>query len=144
MWHFIGNWNDTGHTTISLKDTEFVRQLWNISKQVFQIIKMPLHFLSARLLPSQSRMKHYSDVIMSTMASQITSVSMVCSTVCSGTDQRKRQSSALLSFVWGIHRSPVNSPQKRPVTRKMFPFGDVIMISQTLKCWYIHMCMHGT
>ena len=27
----------------------------------------------------------------------------------------------------GIHRGPVNSPHKRPVTRKMFPFDDVIM-----------------
>ena len=27
----------------------------------------------------------------------------------------------------GIHRWPVNSPHKGPVTRKMFPFDDVIM-----------------
>ena len=44
------------------------------------------------------------------------------------TDQRKHQSSASLAFVWGIHRGPVNSPHKWPVTRKMFPFDDVIMI----------------
>ena len=44
-----------------------------------------------------------------------------------GTDQRKHQSSALLAFVRGIHRWPVNSPHKGPVTRKMFPFDDVIM-----------------
>ena len=31
-------------------------------------------------------------------------------------------------FVRGIHRSPVNSPHKAPVTRKMFPFDEVIMI----------------
>ena len=43
-------------------------------------------------------------------------------------DQRKHQSSALLAFVRGIHRRPVNSPHKGPVTRKMFPFHDVIMI----------------
>ena len=35
--------------------------------------------------------------------------------------------SASLAFVRGIHRWPVNSPQKWPVTRKMFPFDDVIM-----------------
>ena len=40
---------------------------------------------------------------------------------------RSKKSSASLAFVWGIHRSPVNSPHKRPVTRKMFPFYDVIM-----------------
>ena len=45
----------------------------------------------------------------------------------SGEDQRKHQSSASLTFVRGIHRWPVNSPHKRPVTRKMFPFDDVIM-----------------
>ena len=28
----------------------------------------------------------------------------------------------------GIHRRPVNSPHKGPVTRKMIPFDDVIMI----------------
>ena len=33
-----------------------------------------------------------------------------------------------LAFVRGIHRGPVNSQHKRPVTRKMFPFDDVIMI----------------
>ena len=44
-------------------------------------------------------------------------------------DQRKHQSSASLAFVWGIHRWPVNSPHKWPVTRKMFPFDDVIMFS---------------
>ena len=42
-------------------------------------------------------------------------------------DQRKRQSSASLAFVRGIHRWPVNSPHKWPVTRQMFPFDDVIM-----------------
>ena len=66
---------------------------------------------------------------MSTMASQITSVLIVCAIVCSGEDQRKHQSSASLAFVRGIHRWPINSPHKGPVTRKMFPFDDVIMCS---------------
>ena len=61
---------------------------------------------------------HYSDVIMSMMASQITSVSVVCSSVCSGTNHRKHRSSASLASVRGIHRGPVNSPHKGPVTRK--------------------------
>ena len=47
--------------------------------------------------------------------------------VYSDADQRKHQSSALLAFVRGIHRWPVNSPHKWPVTRKIFPFDDVIM-----------------
>ena len=65
---------------------------------------------------------------MSAMASRITGVSIVYSTVCSGTDQENHQSSVSLAFVRGIHRWPVNFPHKGPVTRKMFPFNDVIMI----------------
>ena len=64
---------------------------------------------------------------MSAIASQITGVSIVYSTVCSGADQTKHQSSASLAFVRGIHRWPVNSPFKGPVTRKKFSFEDVIM-----------------
>ena len=71
---------------------------------------------------------HYCDVIMNAIASQITSVSIVYSSVCSDADQRWHQSSASLAFVRGIHRGPVNSLHKRPVTRKMFLFDDVIMI----------------
>ena len=70
---------------------------------------------------------HYSDVIMGVMTSLITSLASVYSTVHSCADQRKHQSSASLAFVRGIYRKPVNSPQKWPVTRKMFPFDDVIM-----------------
>ena len=69
---------------------------------------------------------NYNDVIMGTMASQITSPTIIYSAVYSGADQRKHQSSASLAFVRGIHRWPVNSPHKWPVTRKMFPFDDVI------------------
>ena len=72
-------------------------------------------------------MTHYCDVIMVAVASQITSLTIVYSTVYSDADQRKHQSSASLAFVWGIHRGLVNSPHKLPVTRKMFPFNDVIM-----------------
>ena len=57
---------------------------------------------------------------MSLMASQITSLTIVNSIVYSGADQRKQQSYTSLAFVRGIHRWPV--------TRKMFPFDDVIMI----------------
>ena len=49
-------------------------------------------------------MTHYDDVIMTTMAPQTTSLTVVYSTVYSDADQRKHQSSASLAFVWGIHR----------------------------------------
>ena len=64
---------------------------------------------------------------MGTMASQITSLTIVYSIIYSGGHQRKHQSSASLAFVRGIHRWPPNSSHKGPVTRKMFPFEDVIM-----------------
>ena len=76
----------------------------------------------------------YSDIVMSTMASQITDVSLVYSTVCSGADLRTHQSSAPLAFVWG----EINGDRWIPHTNgqwrwKMFPFGDVIM-----KCLHCH------
>ena len=70
---------------------------------------------------------HYNDVIMGTIASQITSLMIVYSTVYSDANQRKHQSSASLAFVQGIHWRPVNSPHKWPVVQKIFPFDDVIM-----------------
>ena len=75
---------------------------------------------------------HYDDVIMTMLASQITSLPVVCSIVYSDVNQRKHQSSASLAFVREIHRGPVNFPHKWPVTRKMFPFDDVIMIEEKL------------
>ena len=71
---------------------------------------------------------HYTGVIMGAMAYQITSLTIAYSTVYSGTDERKHQSSASLAFMRGIHRWPVNSPHKGPVTWKMFLFDDVIML----------------
>ena len=84
---------------------------------------------------------HYGDVIMGTIASPITSLTIVYSTVYSDADQRKHQSTASLAFVWGIHRGPVNSPHKWPVTRKMFPFDDVIM-TKTYMMWEFTQTRH--
>ena len=74
-----------------------------------------------------SQSMHYDDVIMGAIASQITSLTIVYSTVYSGADQSRHQSSASLAFVW-----------KWPVTRKMFPFDDVIMWWLCLRT-YIYM-----
>ena len=76
---------------------------------------------------------HYSDVIMSAMASQITGISVVQLTVCSGADQRKHQSSASLAFVRWIYRWPVDSPHKGPVRREMFPFDDIDMRTNVIR-----------
>ena len=85
---------------------------WPICENVLFLIKFKIN---------------YCDVIMGPVASQITSLTIVYSTVYSDADQRKYQSPASLAFVRGIHRGPVNSPHKWPVTRKKFPFDDVIM-----------------
>ena len=82
------------------------------------------------LFQSSVYLNHHNDVIMGAIASQITSLPIVYSTVYSDEDQRKHQSSASLAFVRGIHWGPVNSPHKWPVTRKMFPFDDVIIYSR--------------
>ena len=81
---------------------------------------------------------HYSDIIMGMMASQITSLTIVYSTVYSGADERKHQSSASLAFVRRIHLSPVNSPYKGPVMQKKIPFDDVIIKMVKSPCWLMH------
>ena len=72
-------------------------------------------------------LNHYSDVIMGTMATQITSFTIVYSTFIQTQIKKKYQTSASLAFVRGLHRGPVNSPHKWSETRKMSPFDDVIM-----------------
>ena len=105
---------DCGNNALAM-DLQFYFNLWSIETLPFKV--GALH-VSAW---------HYIDVIMGTMASQIISLAIVYSIVYSGADQRKHQSSASLAFVRGIHRWPVNLPHKEPVTRKMFPFDDIIM-----------------
>ena len=70
---------------------------------------------------------HYTDVIMSMIASQITSLAVVYSMVYSGADQRKTSKLRVTGLCAGNSPGPVKSPHKGPVTRKMFPFDDVIM-----------------
>ena len=107
------------------------------------IFSIPYSWVQRILLFSS----HYGDVMMTRMASWITSLTIVYSIVYSGVDQRKLQSSTSLAFVRWIHRRPVNSPHKCPVTRKMFPFDDVIMKeckmnrTSVLKLFYILNCL---
>ena len=63
------------------------------------MLKTKLHVFSAILFLLVIPIHHYSDVIMSTIASQITSLTIVYSTVYSDADQRKHQSPASLAFV---------------------------------------------
>ena len=105
---------------------------WQYSISVYKRCKMKIYFILKylvweHLVTLQFRvatllivnmglcpgLTQYNDVIMDTIASQITSLTVVYSIVYSGADQRKHQ--------------PMNSPHKKPVTRKMFPFVDVTM-----------------
>ena len=70
---------------------------------------------------------HYGDIIMRATASHITSFTIVRSTIYSGAHERRYKSSTSLAFVRGIHRWPVNSPHKGPVTRKIFLYVNVII-----------------
>ena len=98
------------------------------SDYIFILKCSPRYFMQKTLYKT-----HYNDVIMGAMASQITSLTTVYSTVYSGADQKESQSSASLAFVQGIHSWPVNSPHKGPVMRKMFPFDDIILLQYYLE-----------
>ena len=64
---------------------------------------------------------HYNDIMISAMASQITSLTIVHSIVYSFIHACIKEN--IKSSAW-----PVNSPHERPGTRKFFPFDDVIMV----------------
>ena len=100
------------------------------SSEVSPLPKIAL--LQLLTLNTSPSLLHYDDVIMTMLESQIISLTVVYSIVYSGVHQRKHQSSASLAFVREIHRGPVNFPHKWPVTRKMFPFDDVIMFKHYL------------
>ena len=91
-------------------------------------------FQSAIATPSSGC--HYSDAIMGAIASQSTGLTIVYSTVYSGADQRKPQSSASLAFVQGIHRWPVNSPHKWPVTQKIKMLRYISSIRHLCQWWF--------
>ena len=100
----------------------------NQCRHIIKDLKIPINKTRLKIEFLKSH-PHYNDVIMDAIPSQITSLTIVYSMVYSGADQRKHQSSALLAFVRGIHRWPVNSPHKWLVTRKIFSFDDVIIKS---------------
>ena len=82
---------------------------------------------------------HYYDVIMTTIASQITSLTVVYSIVYSDADQRKHQSSASLAFVWGIHRGrwiPRTNGQIRGKCFHLMTSSWTILFSQSI--WKVH------
>ena len=119
-------YNECANYTLKITTTS-PRGQWVKESQGHYRILYPINYAHGRVASPLLGPVHYNGVIMTTIASQIPSLAVVYLTVYSDVDQRKHQSSALLAFVWGIHRGPLNSPHKGPVTRKMFPFDDVIM-----------------
>ena len=90
------------------------------------LVKFDIRSLSGEHTYAHS-FNHYTDVIISAMASQITSSTIVYPTVYSRRKSKKTSKLHAAGLCEGIHRWPVNSAHKGPVKRKMFPFDDVIM-----------------
>ena len=131
-------WNDACKIANSIKVLSF-KKIFSCFKPYGEAIRIVhgfrcpddarSHGISSEAIDLYDKLYQYDNVIMNTMASQITSITVVYSIVYSDADQRKHQSSASLAFVWGIHRDRWIPPHKRPVTRKKFPFDDVIMLA---------------
>ena len=114
-WMIVPMMKTTGHLPHS-SQMKFTTHMVSLVLVLYSLVD---------ITASEPQSLHYNDIIMGAMASQINSLTIVYLTLHS--DQRKHQSSTSLAFVRGIHRSPVNSPHKESVTRKMFPFDDLIM-----------------
>ena len=74
---------------------------------------------------------HYGDVIMRAMASHLTSLTIVCSNVCSGPDQRKHQSSASQAFVWGNSSVTGEFPTQRASNAQNAPIWWRHLVDRT-------------
>ena len=79
---------------------------------------------------------HYINVIMTTMASQITSLTGCLLNLLFGPRSKKTSKLRVTGLCVGNSPGSVNSPHKGPVTRKMFPFDDVIMVYTGRFCPY--------
>ena len=109
------------HTRISTNPNQRFKVYWvtHFGITIREIRGNVFFFILARIR------SHYGDVIMGMMASQITSLTLVYSTVYSGADQKKTSKHRVTGLCAG--NSPVNSSLKGTVTRKMIPFDDVTM-----------------
>ena len=117
VWHRAGQAN-TCYSVYSFQSSMYasldtndlhVGQCVCVASTVTGYVQTDMHTIRPHPHPhpppkKKKKIQHYDDVIMGTMASQITCLASVYSTVYSAADQRKYQSSASLAFVWGIHR----------------------------------------
>ena len=99
-------WSTSG--TLSVISGDFLTFLfqWIAAKFRFEIVQV----VNVWFEINSTLHNHYNDVTMSAMASQITSLTIVYSTVYSGAYQRKHQSSASLAFAGN---SPVTNNSQR-------------------------------
>ena len=102
--------------------SDYVNQCWRIVNRI--IGNKPVKF-EWKHLPVPKNAVHYGDVIMSAMASQFTGVSIVCSIIFSAS--KKTSKLRVTGLCGGNPPATGGSTQRGPVTRKMFPFDDVIM-----------------
>ena len=141
VYLFIGNaWQIIGIESIPFSNTNRLLMIicyWRPWMTMFRCCCTESSSTQVTMTNTPSKTLHYSDVIMSTMASQITSLRIIYSAIYSCADQRKHLSSASLAFVRGIHRGPLNSPHKGPVTRKMFPFDDFMRLRVSISGWTV-------
>ena len=122
------------HKSLIQTDSETPGACNCVCDSASQVELARIAFMALRCNPNHSN-RHSNDVIMGVISSQITSLTIAYSTVYLGADQRKHQGSASLAFERGIHRWPVNSPNKWPITRKRSPFDDVIMGTRWSRIW---------
>ena len=117
----IDAWWDIGNVHCGIWELIYYLSVW----LTHWGLKKRLQMIFCKIFVNQQYQNQWSLQWRHTVTSQITSLTIVYSTVYSGTDQRKHQNSASLAFERGIHRWPHNGP----VMRKMFPFDDVIIYS---------------
>ena len=121
-------------TTTKNKEENLGQSIMNILEEIGRVLTA-LHFINNNICSVTTKMTIGQEYPLQWRHNERNDVSnhqRLCSTVCSGAYQGKCQRSALLAFVRGIHRWPVDSPHKGPVTRKMFPFDNVILVLLSL------------
>ena len=123
MMHLFGHGSELNMNCSFLPHLKIIPTLSNDHHLLSEVIG---YVTKVHVSPSTGLMQfvvssHYSDITMSLMASDITSISTVCWTFSFILVHIKiHQSSATLAFVGGIHWWPVVSPYKGPVTRKYY------------------------
>ena len=127
------------HFGSNLYVSKFEAQSWNVLRFLLPLLRSYLHKKYSMLHTSL----HYNDVIMSAMASQITSLAIVYPTIYTGADKKKTSKLRVTGLSAG--NSPVTGkfPAQWPATLKIFPFDDVIMCYHQWSLWWNAVTQHA-